>query len=53
MLQVPQIFREISIQVLDMIPKTCDFVFSTDMYKKESIKAKWSGNGEEPVIRSL
>ena len=39
MVQVPKTFRDICIKVLDMMPKTCDVFFSTDMYKNDSIKA--------------
>ena len=39
MIQVPQTFRDISIKVLDMLPKKGDIIFSTDMYKSEFVKA--------------
>ena len=39
MIQVSQTFRDISIKVLDMLPKKGDVIFSTDMYKSEFVKA--------------
>ena len=53
MVQVPQTFRDICIKLLDMMPKACDFVYSTDMYKKESIKAmerQRRGNSEKIIL---
>ena len=38
MKEVPTAFRDICNKVFDMMPRSADFVFSTDMYKEGSIK---------------
>ena len=37
---IPATFKEICQKVFLMIPKNCDVIFSTDMYKKNSIKTQ-------------
>ena len=53
MVQVPLTFRDICIQVLDMLPKKTDVIFSTGMYQEGSIKAmerKRRGMGEKILL---
>ena len=39
LVQVPENFRDISIQIFEMLPSHGDVIFSTDMYKLSSIKS--------------
>lgn len=51
--QIPSNFREISRTVFNSIPKKYDFIFSTDMYKPNSIKSmerKMRGMSEKLII---
>lgn len=52
--QLPSNFREISQKVLDMLPKSTDVVFSTDMYTTNSIKSmerKRRGTGDKIIVK--
>lgn len=52
--QLPSNFREISQKIFDMLPKGTDVIFSTDMYKTDSIKAmerKRRGTGDKIIVK--
>ena len=51
---IPHNFKLICLKVFRMIPKDADVIFSTDTYKKDSIKAmerKRRGCGEKLIVR--
>ena len=51
---IPNNFREISYKVFDIMPKSSDIIFSTDMYRKHSIKAlerERRGCSEKLIVR--
>ena len=51
---IPHNFKLICLKVFHMIPKDADVIFSTDTYKKDSIKAmerKRRGCGEKLIVR--
>ena len=39
MVQVPPTFRQICVKLLEMMPSTSNFIFSTNMYQEGSIKS--------------
>ena len=54
MKEVPSNFNHISCKVFDMMSKNCDVIFSTDMYKADSVKAterKRRGCAEKLIIK--
>ena len=54
MTEIPDNLQLICLKVFNMIPKDADVIFSTDTYKKDSIKAigrKGRGCGEKLIVR--